>query len=334
MVADAQRSRAPIQKLADTVAGTFVPAVLGAALAAFIAWALWGPAPALAFALIASVSVVIIACPCALGLATPMSIMVAVGRGAGVGVLIKSAESLERMEKVGTLVVDKTGTLTEGKPRVTSVVAAEGFSEDEVLRLAASLERSSEHPLAAAIVLAAREKNLATEEPAGFASANGKGVSGTVGGRAVVLGNDRLMADQKVGTGGLAAQAEALRASAATALFVSVGGTAAGMLAIADPIKASTRAALDSLRADGIKVVMLTGDTRAPHRPWPRNSGSAMSRPKCCRRTSTASSSVCGRRERSWPWRATASTTPLRSRKPMWASPWGRARRSRSRAPA
>ena len=262
MVADAQRSRAPIQTLADTVAGTFVPAVLGAAVAAFAAWAVWGPAPALAYALVASVSVVIIACPCALGLATPMSIMVAIGKGTGAGVLIKSAESLQRMEKVDTLVVDKTGTLTEGRPRVTAVIPAAGFSQDDVLRLAASLERSSEHPLAAAIVASARERNLATEEPAGFASATGKGVSGTVGGRAVALGNARLMADQRVGTAGLAAQAEALRGSGATVLFVAVDGKPAGVIAIADPVKATTRAALDGLRADGIRIVMLTGDDR------------------------------------------------------------------------
>jgi len=262
MVSEAQRSRAPIQKLADTVAGWFVPAVLAVAALAFIGWAVWGPAPALAYALIAAVSVVIIACPCALGLATPMSIMVAVGKGAGAGVLIKSAESLERMEKVNTLVVDKTGTLTEGKPRVTAVVPAAGLTEDDVLRLAASLERSSEHPLAAAIVAAAKEKGVATQEPSGFASATGKGVTGTVGGRAVSLGNARLMADRGIALGSLAGTAADLRASGATALFVGVDGRAGGVIAIADPIKPSTRAALDSLRADGIHVVMLTGDNR------------------------------------------------------------------------
>jgi Cu+-exporting ATPase len=260
MVADAQRSRAPIQKLADTVAGYFVPAVLGIAVAAFMSWTVWGPTPAFTFALIAAVSVVIIACPCALGLATPMSIMVAMGKGAGAGVLIKSAESLERMEKVDTLVVDKTGTLTEGKPRVTSVVPAAGLAEDDVLRLAASLERSSEHPLAAAVMAAAREKNVVAEEPADFASVTGKGVTGTVGGRRVALGNARLMADQGIDLGDLAAKADALRGSGATALFVAVDGRAGGIIAIADPIKATTRAALDSLRSDGVHVVMLTGD--------------------------------------------------------------------------
>ena len=262
MVSEAQRSRAPIQKLADTVAGWFVPAVLAIAAAAFIAWAIWGPAPAFSYALIAAVSVVIIACPCALGLATPMSIMVAVGKGAGAGVLIKSAESLERMEKVDTLVVDKTGTLTEGKPRVTAVVPAAGLAEADVLRLAASLERSSEHPLAAAIVAAAQEKGIAAEEPTGFTSVTGKGVTGTVGGRAVALGNAKLMADQGINLGDLAAKADELRGSGATALFVGVDGRAGGVIAIADPIKPTTRAALDSLRADGIHVVMLTGDNR------------------------------------------------------------------------
>lgn len=262
MVSEAQRSRAPIQKLADTVAGYFVPAVLGISIAAFIAWAVWGPPPALAFALIAAVSVVIIACPCALGLATPMSIMVAVGKGAGAGVLIKSAESLERMEKVDTLVVDKTGTLTEGKPRVTSVVPAADVTEDDLLKLASSLERSSEHPLAAAVMRAAKEKNITADEPSDFASVTGKGVTGKVGGRLVALGNAKLMADQKVDMGSLAAKADELRGSGATALFVAVDGKPGGIIAIADPIKATTRAALDSLRADGIHVVMLTGDNK------------------------------------------------------------------------
>ncbi len=262
MVAEAQRSRAPIQRMADTVAGYFVPAVLAIALAAFIGWAVWGPAPALAYALIAAVSVVIIACPCALGLATPMSIMVAVGKGAGAGVLIKSAESLERLEKVNTLVVDKTGTLTEGKPRVTAIVPAPGLAEGDLLRLAASLERSSEHPLAAAIVAAAQERGVAVEEPSDFASVTGKGVTGNVGGQSVALGNASLMKDQGIDLGALAGPADELRGSGATALFVGVDGKPGGIVAIADPIKATTRAALDSLRADGIHIVMLTGDNR------------------------------------------------------------------------
>jgi Cu+-exporting ATPase len=262
MVAEAQRSRAPIQKLADTVAGYFVPAVLGISIAAFISWGVWGPAPALAFGLIAAVSVVIIACPCALGLATPMSIMVAVGKGAGAGVLIKSAESLERMEKVDTLVVDKTGTLTEGKPRITAIVPAAGLTENDLLKLAASLERSSEHPLAAAVMLAAKGKNVVADEPTDFASVTGEGVTGKVGGRLVALGNAKLMADQKVDMGSLSAKADELRGSGATALFIAVDGKPGGIIAIADPIKATTRAALDSLRADGIHVVMLTGDNK------------------------------------------------------------------------
>jgi Cu+-exporting ATPase len=262
MVAEAQHSRAPIQRIADTVAGYFVPVVLGIAILAFIAWAVWGPAPALAYALIAAVSVVIIACPCALGLATPMSIMVGVGKGAGAGVLIKSAESLERMEKVNTLVVDKTGTLTEGKPKVTAVVPAQGLTEDEILRLAASLEKSSEHPLAAAIVAAAKEKGVTVEEPSDFSSVTGKGVTGKIGGRTVTLGNSKLMADQGIDVGDLAGQADKLRGQGATALFVGIDGKPGGVIAIADPIKATTRAALDSLRADGIHIVMLTGDNR------------------------------------------------------------------------
>jgi Cu+-exporting ATPase len=262
MVADAQRSRAPIQRLADTVAGYFVPLVLVIAIAAFVAWAVWGPAPALAYGLIAGVSVVIIACPCALGLATPMSIMVGVGKGAGAGVLIKSAESLERMEKVDTLVVDKTGTLTEGKPKVIAVVPAEGLTEDDVLRLAASLEKSSEHPLAAAIVAAAKAKGIDAEEPSDFASVTGKGVTGKVGGKSVALGNAKLMADQEIDPGALTGKADELRKQGATALFVGVDGKPGGVIAIADPIKGTTRAALDTLRTDGIHIVMLTGDNR------------------------------------------------------------------------
>jgi Cu+-exporting ATPase len=262
MVAAAQRSRAPIQRIADTVAGYFVPAVLAAAIIAFAVWAAWGPAPALAYALIAAVSVVIIACPCALGLATPMSIMVGVGKGAGAGVLIKSAESLERMEKVDTLVVDKTGTLTEGKPRVTAVVPAQGFSEEELLRLAASLEKSSEHPLAAAIAAAAKEKSLEAEEPTEFTSVTGKGVTGKVAGRGVALGNAKLMTDQGIDLGDLAARADELRQKGATALFIGLDGKPGGIIGIADPIKATTLAALDALRNDGIHIVMLTGDNR------------------------------------------------------------------------
>src|SRR3984885_4386090 len=264
MVAEAQRSRAPIQRMADTVSGYFVPAVLGVAAVAFVAWALWGPAPALSYALIAVVSVVIIACPCALGLATPMSIGVGIGKGAGAGVLIKSAEALERMEKVDTLVVDKTGTLTEGKPRVTAIVPAAGLSESEILPLAAGLERSSEHPLAAAIVSAARDRNASIQEPTDFASVTGKGVTGKIGGRSVALGNAKLMADLGIALGDLEHKADALRGDGATALFLAVDGKPGGVIAIADPIKSTTIAALESLRNDGIRIMMLTGDNKTP----------------------------------------------------------------------
>jgi Cu+-exporting ATPase len=262
MVSEAQRSRAPIQGLADTVSGYFVPAVLGVAVLAFIAWAVWGPPPALAYGLIAAVSVLIIACPCALGLATPMSISVGIGKGAGAGVLIRSADALERMEKVDTLVIDKTGTLTEGRPRVTAIVTAPGLSEGQLLSLAAGLERASEHPLAAAIVEAAREHKAATEEATDFASVTGEGVTGQVGGRAVALGNAKLMAGLGVALGDLDQKADALRRDGATALFVAIDGKPGGVIAIADPIKATTQAALDQLRKRGLRIVMLTGDNR------------------------------------------------------------------------
>ena len=262
MVSEAQRSRAPIQRMADTVSGYFVPAVLGVAVLAFIVWAIWGPAPALSYALIAAVSVLIIACPCALGLATPMSIGVAIGKGAGGGVLIKSAEALERMEKVDTLVVDKTGTLTEGKPKVTAIVPAAGLSESELLPLAASLERSSEHPLAAAIVTAAKDRGATTQEPTDFESVTGKGVTGKIGGRSVALGNARLMADLGISFSDLNQKADALRGDGATALFLAIDGKPGGIIAIADPIKATTQAALDTLRSYGIRIVMLTGDNK------------------------------------------------------------------------
>jgi Cu+-exporting ATPase len=262
MVTEAQRSRAPIQRLADTVAGYFVPAVVGIAVAAFIGWANWGPAPALAYGLLAAVSVLIIACPCALGLATPMSIQVGVGKGATAGVLIRSAEALERMERVDTLVVDKTGTLTLGKPRVTQVLPAPDFDEPYVLRLAASLEQSSEHPLAAAIVASARDRGLALETPTDFQSVTGQGVFGSIDGRRVALGNAKLMQACRVDISALTDSAERLRATGATALFVAVDGRLAGVIAVADPIKETTPAALQTLRADGVRIVMLTGDNR------------------------------------------------------------------------
>ena len=262
MVADAQRSRAPIQRMADTVSGYFVPAVLAVAVIAFIAWAVWGPAPAFSYALIAAVSVLIIACPCALGLATPMSISVGVGKGAGAGVLIKSAEALERMEKVNTLVVDKTGTLTEGKPKVTAVVPAAGLTESEILPLAASLEKSSEHPLAAAIVAAAMDRKVSLQQATDFASVTGKGVSGKIAGKSVALGNAKLMTDLGIKLGDLEHTADELRSDGATALFLAIDGKPGGVIAIADPIKSTTPAALDSLRRDGIRIVMLTGDNK------------------------------------------------------------------------
>jgi Cu+-exporting ATPase len=262
MVAQAQRSRAPIQRLADVVSAWFVPAVIAVAVLAFIIWSLVGPQPAMGYALIAAVSVLIIACPCALGLATPMSIMVGVGRGAQAGVLIKNAEALERMEKVDTIIVDKTGTLTEGKPKVTAIRVAEGFDETEVLRLSASLENASEHPLAAAIVAAAKERSIPLSPVADFYSPTGKGVVGTVESRPVSLGNARFLAEQGVDVSALEAQADTLRRDGATAIFAAIDGRAAGVVAIADPIKETTPAAIDALHEAGIRILMLTGDNR------------------------------------------------------------------------
>jgi Cu+-exporting ATPase len=262
MVAAAQRSRAPVQRLADQVARWFVPAVIAVALAAFLAWGMFGPQPRLAYALVAAVSVLIIACPCALGLATPMSIMVGVGRGAQAGVLIRNAEALERMEKVETLVVDKTGTLTEGRPKVVAVVPAQGFDETEVLRLAASVERASEHPLAMAIVETAAKRNIVLARVVGFDSPIGKGVIGMVEHRRVVLGNAGFLAELGIATAPLAGEAERLRRDGATAIFVAVDGKPAGTIAIADPLRPTTPAALDALRREGLRIVMLTGDNR------------------------------------------------------------------------
>ncbi|MEZ5936344.1 MAG: heavy metal translocating P-type ATPase [Alphaproteobacteria bacterium] len=262
MVAEAQRSRAPIQRLADLVASYFVPAVVGVAMLAFVAWAVWGPAPALAHGLVAAVAVLIIACPCALGLATPMSIQVGVGRGAQAGVLIKNAEALERFEKVDTLVIDKTGTLTEGRPRVVAVETADGIGEDELLRFAASLERSSEHPLAAAIVGSATERALKLSGAEDFDAPTGKGVVGTIEGRRVALGNARLLDDLGVEADPFAARAEQLRRDGQTVMFVVLDGAMAGLIGVADPIKETTAKAIQALRADGLRIVMLTGDNR------------------------------------------------------------------------
>ncbi len=262
MVAQAQRSRAPIQRLADQVSGWFVPLVILAAILAFAAWSIWGPEPRFTYALIAAVAVLIIACPCALGLATPMSIMVGIGRGAQEGVLVRNAEALERMEKVDTLVIDKTGTLTEGKPAVTAIVAADGFEDHEVLRLAASVEQASEHPLASAIVAAAKTRNLPLAKVMGFDSPTGKGAIGMVERKRLAIGNSKFLNELSISTEALDLQAKSLRQHGATAIFVAINGKAAGVIAIADPIKASTPTALDQLRQSGIEIVMLTGDNR------------------------------------------------------------------------
>jgi len=260
MVAQAQRSRAPIQKYADKVAGWFVPAVIGVAVLAFIGWAIWGPAPALSYALIAAVSVLIIACPCALGLATPMSIMTATGRGAQAGVLIKNAEALERFEKVDTLIVDKTGTLTEGKPRLVAVIPESGFDEEEVLRFAATLEKGSEHPLAEAIVEGAEQHGIALGSANDFEAVTGKGVKGMVDGKQVVLGNLKLITDLALDAKDFAEKAEARRSKGETVMFVAVEGAVTGMISVSDPVKATTPDALKALHALGLTIIMATGD--------------------------------------------------------------------------
>ena len=266
MVAAAQRSRAPIQRLADRVSSWFVPAVIAAALIAFAAWATFGPQPRFAYALVSAVTVLIIACPCALGLATPMSIMVAVGRAAQAGILVKNAEAIERMEKIDTLVVDKTGTLTEGKPRVTAVASTQDFDEKTLLRFAASVERASEHPLAAAIVAASAERNIEPLAVIGFDSPSGKGVTGMVESRRVVLGNAKFFAELGIATNSLQSEAERRRGDGATVVFVAVDGKLAGLIGIADPVKPTTLDALDALKAQGITIVMLTGDSRTTAR--------------------------------------------------------------------
>jgi len=260
MVANAQRSRAPIQKYADKVAGFFVPVVIGVAVLAFIVWALWGPAPALSYALIAAVAVLIIACPCALGLATPMSIMTATGRGAQAGVLIKNAEALERFEKIDTLMIDKTGTLTEGKPRLVAVLPEPGHDENEVLRLAATLERGSEHPLAEAIVRGAEERGVAMDEASDFEAITGKGVKGTVGGKAVALGNIALVRDLGLEGARLADKANARRDEGETVMFVILDGQIAGLVSVTDPVKETTPDAIKALHALGFRIIMATGD--------------------------------------------------------------------------
>ena len=262
VVANAQRSRAPIQRLADQVSGWFVPAVIIVAALAFGAWGLWGPEPRLAYGLVAAVAVLIIACPCALGLATPISIMVGVGRGAQAGVLIRDAEALERMEKIDTIVVDKTGTLTEGKPSVTTLATVKGGDEKELLRLAASVEKLSEHPLAAAIVAAAQARGIEIAKVAGFDSPSGKGAIGMVERKRIVIGNAKFLGELKIATDALAKEAEAMRRDGATAIFVAVNGKLAGAIGIADAVKPSTPQALAALREAGLRIVMLTGDNR------------------------------------------------------------------------
>ncbi|WP_431324574.1 copper-transporting P-type ATPase [Rhizobium sp. YTU87027] len=262
MVAEAQRSRAPIQRLADQVSGWFVPVVIVIAVVAFVAWLLIGPEPRFAHGLVAAVAVLIIACPCALGLATPMSIMVGVGRGARLGVLIKNAEALERIEKINTLVVDKTGTLTEGRPKVTAIIPRDGMAVDDVVQLAASLERSSEHPLAHAVVVAAQERNIALHDAQDFDSPVGKGVTGIVAGKRLILGSHRIMADAGVDVLPMTAQAEKLRDEGATVIFLTIDRSLAGLFAIADPIKTTTPQAVKALMDEGVEVVMLTGDNK------------------------------------------------------------------------
>ena len=262
MVAEAQRSRAPIQKLADAVAGYFVPTVVLTAILTLLAWGIWGPEPRLAYAVVNAVAVLIIACPCALGLATPISIMVGTGKGATIGVLIKNAESLEVMEKVDTLIIDKTGTLTEGRPRLVDLQAEPGFDEETVLRLAASLERASEHPLATAIVEGAADRQIELADTDNFASVTGQGVTGTVGGKRVALGNLRLMESLQIDLAGAAARAESARAEGRTVMHIAIDGKSAGLVAVADPIKSSTPEAIAGLHAEGLEIVMLTGDNR------------------------------------------------------------------------
>ena len=262
MVAHAQRSRASIQRLADQVSGWFVPAVIAAALTAFTAWSVWGPEPRFAYGLVAAVAVLIIACPCALGLATPMSIMVGVGRGAQAGVLIRDAEALERLEKINTLIVDKTGTLTEGKPTVIAITTVNGHDENELLRLAASVEQASEHPLAAAIVKAAKERKLEIPKVMGFDAPSGKGAIGMVERKRMAIGNAKFLSELNIAVVSLEAQADALRRDGATAVFVAINGNIAGVLGIADSVKSTTQHALTTLRDAGIRIVMLTGDNR------------------------------------------------------------------------
>ncbi len=307
MVANAQRSRAPIQKLADSVAGWFVPAVVAVAVIAFVAWSIWGPAPALAYALVSAIAVLIIACPCALGLATPVSIMTATGRGAQAGVLIKDAAALETFAKVDTLIVDKTGTLTMGKPKLVAVLPEDGQDEAEVLRLAASLERGSEHPLAEAIVEGAEERGIAMVKAGDFEAITGMGVKGTVDGKAVALGNARMLKELGLDPGSAGGDADARRDEGETVMFVVVDGAVAGLVSVADPVKETTPAALKALHELGFRIVMATGDNERTAKSvaapaW----GSMISAPMWRRRTRRSLSRSCRRRAQRSPWPATA----------------------------
>ena len=335
LVAEAQRSRAPIQRLADQVSGYFVPAVIGVAVLAFIAWAIWGPEPQFSYGLVAAVAVLIIACPCALGLATPMSIMVGVGRGAGAGVLIKNAEALEHMEKVDTLVVDKTGTLTEGKPAVTAIVPAPGFTEAEVLRLSASVERASEHPLALAIVAAAEKQGIATAPVTDFDSPTGKGALGTVEGRHIVLGNKAFLAEHGIDVAPLAEQADRLREDGATAIFAGVDGTRGGRHRHRRPGEG-----LDARGAGRPEGGGHPGRDADRRQLDDREGGRAPARDRRGRGRGAAGPEerrgrqATRRRAVSWPWQATASTTLRHSQRRTSASRWARAPTWRWRARA
>ena len=334
MVADAQRSRAPIQRLADSVAAWFVPAVMGSAALAFAVWMVWAPAPALGLAVVAAVSVLIIACPCALGLATPMSIMVGVGKGASSGVLIKNAEALERFEKVDTLVVDKTGTLTEGKPRVTAVVPVAGFDESTVISFGASLEKSSEHPLAAAILSAATDRKVALQEFTNFTSVTGKGVTGTIGGRQVAVGNAALLKDRGVASADLEARADTLRKDGATVLFVAVDDKPVGIIAVADLIKATTMAALDALRKEGLRIVMVTGDNRTTAQAVASKLGITEVEADVLPDQKKPSFDVSKARSVWSRWPETGSTMHPPSPRPTSASQWARGPMSPYKVPA
>ena len=322
MVANAQRSRAPIQNVADSVAGIFVPAVIAVAILAFIAWSIWGPAPAMAYALVSAVSVLIIACPCALGLATPMSIMTATGRGAQAGVLIKNAGALEAFATVDTLIIDKTGTLTVGKPKLVAVLSADGHDENEVLRLAASLERGSEHPLAEAIVAGAEERGVELADAEDFEALTGKGVKGKVDGKEVALGNAKMLAELGKKGGEFVAMADQRRDQGETVMFVLVGGEIAGLLSVADPVKEGTPAALKALHAEGLKIIMATGDNERTAR--------AVTVPYI---TMVNYARNCKPRDTRWRWPATASMMPRHWPRPMSVSPWAPAPMWPSRVP-